>query len=67
MSIPLAQALVLSPDITVADLARALEHTGLAVSNTFDPFVFKITRVQRRLPPNVTEFPKLALLRRQAE
>lgn len=53
--------------VTPQQLARALEYTGFAISNTLDPNVYVIAPAVRRLPPNVSEFDRPALLRRQAE
>lgn len=58
---------ILDPAVSVQDLARALEYTGFAISNTLDPNVYVIAPTVRRLPPNVSEFDRPALLRRQAE
>lgn len=58
---------ILSGGATIADVARALEFTGFAISNTIDPNVFVISPALRTLPPNVVPFERPALLRRQAE
>jgi hypothetical protein len=51
--------------VTIQDIARALEFTGLAVSNTFDPQVFVINPAPRILPPNVVPFERSAFHEKQ--
>lgn len=53
--------------VTPQQIARALEFSGFAISNTLDPNVYVIAPATRRLPPNVVEFERPTLLRRQAE
>lgn len=63
----LSQVVVLGKDVTVQDIARALEYTGFAVSNTLDPHVFVINLKARTLPANVVPFERPALIRHQAD
>lgn len=63
----LCQVIVLGKDVTVQDIARALEYTGLAVSNTLDPHVFVVNPRPRTLPANVVPFERPALIRHQAD
>jgi hypothetical protein len=63
MSIPIT--LILDDTVSIQDLARALQYTGFAVSNTIIPGHFVIKPAERRLPDNVLELS--AFHRRQAE
>lgn len=67
MSGPLLQVIVLGPNVTVQDIARALEYTGLAVSNTLDPHVFVVKPVPRTLPLNVVPIARSMFHRPQAD
>lgn len=60
---------MLGKDVTLQDLARALEYTGLGVSNTLDPQVFVINPLPRQapVPSNVIPFHRPAFLRPQAD
>lgn len=58
---------ILDPAISVQDLARALQYSGLAVSNTEQPNLFVIKKVERRIPRNVIGFERPAFHRRQAD
>jgi hypothetical protein len=57
--------IALDDSVSVPDIARALEFTGLAISNTLQPGLFVIHPIQRRLPRNVIEFERPALIRPQ--
>jgi hypothetical protein len=59
--------MVMLDGCTVQDLARALQYSHLAISNTSQPGLFVVRQAPRPLPSNVVEFESLALLRRQAE
>jgi hypothetical protein len=59
------QMLILD-NVTVADLVRALEYTGLTVSNTPLANVFSVRQGPRQLPREVREFKRPALLKPQA-
>ena len=62
---PVVQVAVLRSDVSVEELARALEFTNLAVSKTLDPCVFVISLAPLALPAAV-EFDPPAFIRRQA-
>jgi hypothetical protein len=57
--------LILDDAVSIQDLARALQYTGFAVSNTVIPSHFVIKPTERRLPENVVDLS--AFHRRQAE
>lgn len=63
--------LMLQPGVTVADIAKALRRSGLAVSDSDFPQLFTVGRVPPRFPnaANVIDLaPELpALLKPQAE
>ncbi len=60
-------SIILDDAVSIQDLARALQYTGFAVSNTIIPGHFIVQRAERRLPQNVVEFPVPAFHRRQAD
>jgi hypothetical protein len=59
--------IILDETMTVQDLARALQYSGFAVSNTNQSTLFVIKKAPRRLPPNVVEFDRPAFIRLQAD
>jgi hypothetical protein len=64
---PVPHVVVLRDDVTLQDLARALEYTGLTVSGTQDPCVFVIAPKPLAPPSNVVPFERPAFHRRQAD
>ena len=59
------QCIVLSDGLTIQDVIRALRYSGIGISNTHDPHIFRADRLPSALPAYDYTIP--ALLRRQAE
>jgi hypothetical protein len=60
--------IILGDGVTVQDVARMLQYSGFAISNTIAPHLFVIQRnPDRRLPANAVEFEQPAFVRRQAD
>lgn len=62
-----APIVVLLENLTVQDLVRALQFSGVTVSQTIQPNLFVARKGARCLPKGVVAFERPALLRRQAD
>jgi hypothetical protein len=60
--------IILGDGVTVQDVARMLQYSGFAISDTIAPHLFVIKRNTEHLPPaNAVEFEPPTFLRRQAD